>query len=185
MTAIPAGPAAQPASDRARNSREHERCRVRAARTVVRTARDPRGEPLLLSIVDLKPAGAAAPSLDSALAGYLRQVAEEVGVPLDAVTHEVTDTATAYLGLSSGTAEHPRRDLMLVWDERLGWSVAIEPRGDDRSPVLCRLRGHVAPPAGTVAQFVAGVLGGDRGGQLSPVPPQLDRATLAAHLNAL
>ncbi|MEU3273061.1 DUF6292 family protein [Saccharomonospora sp. NPDC006951] len=66
------------------------------------------------------------------------------------MTHEVTDTATVYLGLTSSTADRPHCDLMLVWDERFGWSVAIEPRGND---------------------------------QLSPVSPQLDRATLAAHMS--
>ncbi len=148
-------------------------------------ARDPHDESLLLSILDLKPtAGTTTPSLDSALAGYVRQVAEAVGVPLDAVTHEVTDTATAYLGLACGAVGRPHRDLMLVWDERLGWSVAIEPRGNDHPPVIRHLRGHIAPPPGTVAQFVTDVLGGHRDGQLSPVPAQLDRAALAAHLNA-
>nr|WP_237439749.1 DUF6292 family protein [Amycolatopsis rubida] len=148
-------------------------------------ARDPHDESLLLSILDIQPAVGAAPSLDSALAGYVRRVAEQIGIPLDAVTHEVTDTATAYLGLASGTAEHPRRDLMLVWDERLGWSVAIEPRGNDHPPVIRRLRGHIAPPPAAVAQFVADVLDGHHNGQLSPVPPQLDRTTLAVHLSEL
>ncbi|PKW00177.1 hypothetical protein ATK30_0264 [Amycolatopsis echigonensis] len=178
------GPAAQHASSRARHLRDHEESRVRAARTVARMARDPHDESLLLSILDLKPApSAATPTLDSALAGYVSQVAERVGIPLDAVTHEVTDTATAYLGLVSRTAGHPEHDLMLVWDERLGWSIAIEPRGDDQPPAICRLRGHIAPPPGAVAQFVADVLDGHRDGQLSPVPAQLDRTTLAAHLS--
>ncbi|WP_199730277.1 DUF6292 family protein [Amycolatopsis panacis] len=180
------GPAAQLASCRTRHLREHQQRRVRAARTVTRMAHDPQDENLLLSILDLKPtAGATTPNLETALAGYVRQVAEQVGVPLDAVTHEVTDTATAYLGLTSGTADRPHRDLMLVWDERLGWSVAIEPRGNDQPPEICHLRDHIAPPPGTVAQFVTDVLDGHRGGQLSPVPPQLDRATLAAHMSAL
>ncbi|MEU4675087.1 DUF6292 family protein [Amycolatopsis sp. NPDC023774] len=149
-------------------------------------ARDAKDEGLLLSILDLKPtAGAATPSLESALAAYTRAVAEQIGVPLDAVTHEVTDTATAYLGLTSRTADRPQRDLMLIWDERIGWYVAIEPRGNDQPPVICHLRGRIAPPPTTVAQFVTDVLGGRRSGQLSPVPPQLDRATLAAHMSGI
>lgn len=189
MTPTPAppseGPAAQLASSRARHLREHQHRRACAARTVARMARDPHDESLLLSILDIEPAVNVAPSLDSALAGYVRRVAEQIGVPLDAVTHEVTDTATAYLGLTSSATEHPRRDLMLVWDERLGWSVAIEPRGNDHPPVIRRLRGHIAPPPAAVAQFVADVLDGHHNGQLSPVPSQLGRATLAEHLNAL
>ncbi|OAP28975.1 MULTISPECIES: DUF6292 family protein [Amycolatopsis] len=177
------GTAAHLASCRTAHLREHQQHRALAARTVARKARDRDDETLLLSILDLEP-GATAPSLESALASYVRQVAEQIGVPLDAVTHEVTDTATAYLGLSSSTAALPRRDLMLVWDERLGWSIAIEPRGNDRPPVIRRLRGHLAPPPGIVAQFVADVLDGRHNEQLSPVPAQLDRAALAAHIDA-
>ncbi|WP_232237670.1 MULTISPECIES: DUF6292 family protein [Actinoalloteichus] len=74
---------------------------------------------------------------------------------------------------------------MLVWDERLGWSIAIGPRGNDHSPVIRRLCGHIAPPPCTVAPFVINVLDGHHNCQLSPVPPPLDRATLAAHLSTL
>ncbi|MBB4685040.1 hypothetical protein BJY18_002525 [Amycolatopsis jiangsuensis] len=101
------------------------------------------------------------------------------------MTSEVTDTATVYIGLTARTADLPRRDLMLVWDERFGWYVAIEPRGDDRPPVICHLRDRIAPPPAAVAQFVTDVLGGHRRGRLSPVPAQLDRATLAAHMTEI
>ncbi|WP_020657770.1 DUF6292 family protein [Amycolatopsis benzoatilytica] len=149
-------------------------------------ARDPQDEDLLLSILDLElTGGATTPDLEIVLADYVRAVAQRAGIPLHAVTHEVTDTATAYLGLARGTADSPRRDLMLVWDERLGWSIAIEPRGNDHPPVICHLSGHVAPPPGTVAQFVADVLGGRLSGQLSPVPARLDRPALAAHLSGI
>ncbi|QRP43020.1 DUF6292 family protein [Amycolatopsis sp. FDAARGOS 1241] len=147
-------------------------------------AHDSRDKELLLSILDLQsPAYTTMPSLESALAAYTRAVAEQIGVPLHAVTHEVTDTATAYLGLTARTADRPQRDLMLIGDERLGWYVAIEPRGNDQPPVICHLRGQIAPPPTAVAQFVTDVLDGHRSGQLSPVPPRLDRATLAAHMS--
>lgn len=46
-------------------------------------ARDQHDETLLLSILDFRPVvGATTLSLDSALAGYVRQVADQVGVPL-------------------------------------------------------------------------------------------------------
>ncbi|MGW4396651.1 DUF6292 family protein [Amycolatopsis nivea] len=130
-------------------------------------------------------AGTGAPGLESALAEYTRQVAELIGVPAEAVTCEVTDTATAYLGLTVRTADLPQRDLMLVWDERLGWSIAIEPRGDDQPPAICHLGRQIAPSPAAVAQFVADVLRGSRRGQLSSVPPRLDRATLAAHMTGI
>ncbi|MFF0145176.1 hypothetical protein ATK36_4837 [Amycolatopsis sulphurea] len=177
------GPAARFAASHANELRERDEHRDRAARAVARMARDRPDKILLLSILGLEPAAeTGAPGLESALAGYTRQVAELIGVPAEAVTCEVTDTATAYLGLTARTADLPQRDLMLVWDERLGWSVAIEPRGDDEPPVICRLGRQIAPPPATVAQFVADALRGSRHGQLSPVPARLDRAILAAQM---
>lgn len=171
---------------RVRQRREIQAQRDSAARLVARMARDPQDEARLFSILDLAPGAGAEPSgLASALAAYTYLVAERVGVPVDAVTHEVTDTATAYLGLAARTADLPHRDLMLVWDERHGWYIAVEPCGNDRPPVICHLGGHIAPHPGTVARFVTDVVNGDRRGQLSPIPARLDRVTLAAHMAAV
>lgn len=179
-------PMASFTASRVRQGREAQAHRVLAARTVARMARDPHDEAQLLSILDLAPPASAEPSgLASALAAYTYLVAEQVGVPADAVTHEVTDTATAYLGLTARTADLPQRDLMLVWDERLGWYIAVEPRGNDQPPVICHLGGHIAPPPATVARFVTDVVSGHRRGQLSPVPRRLDRTTLAARMAAV
>ena len=107
---------------------------------------DPQDEAVLLAVLGLRPAATAAPrGLGPVLATYVRLVAEKVGVPAEAVTHEVTDTATAYLGLTARTVERPQRDLMLVWDERLGWYVGIEPQGNDEPPVICYLGGDIVP----------------------------------------
>lgn len=170
---------------RARQRRDEQSYRELAARTVARMARDPHDAAQLLAILDLAPAASAGPSeLAAALAAYTHLVAEQIGVPAEAVTHEVTDTATAYLGLTARTADLPQRDLMLVWDERLGWYIAIEPGGNDQPPVICHLGGHIAPSPATVARFVTDVVHGHRRGQLSPVPPTLDRTTLAARMAA-
>lgn len=180
------GPAARLADSRARHQRETQEHRSLAARAVARMAHDPQDEARLLSILDLYPAADTQPwGLESALAAYTHLVAEQVGVPADAVTHEVTDTATAYLGLTVRTADLPQHDLMLVWDERLGWSIAIEPRGNDHPLVICQLGGHVVPSPATVARFVTDVVHRHRRGQLSPVPRSLDRETLTAHLAAV
>lgn len=180
------GPAARFAASHANELRERDEHRDRAARAVARMARDRQDKMFLLSVLGLEPAAeTGAPDLESALAEYTRLVAERIGVPAEAVTFEVTDTATAYLGLTARTVDLPQRDLMLVWDERLGWSIAIEPRGDDQPPVICHLGRQIAPPPETVAQFVADVLRGRRRGQLSPVPPRLDRAELAAHMTGI
>ncbi|WIX82887.1 DUF6292 family protein [Amycolatopsis carbonis] len=178
-----AGPAARFAAAHDNGLRERDEYRELAARTVTRMAHDRTDKALLLSILGLEPAADTGPrDLEPALAEYTRQVAEQIGVPADAVTYEVTDTATAYLGLTRRTTDLPRRDLMLVWDERHGWYIAIEPRGNDQPPVISHLGIQIAPPPATVARFVADVLHGRRRGQLSPLPPLLDRVTLAAQM---
>ncbi|WP_244231273.1 DUF6292 family protein [Saccharomonospora piscinae] len=190
MTSTPSapteGPVAHLADSRARHQRQAQEHRALAARAVARMAQDPQDEARLLSILDLSSAVEAQPcGLESALAAYIELVAEQVDVPAVSVTHEVTDTATAYLGLAVRAADLPQRDLMLIWDERLGWSIAIEPRGNDRPPVICHLGGHVAPSPAAVAQFVSDVVHKQCRGQLSPVPRSLDREMLTAHLAAV
>jgi hypothetical protein len=176
-------PAARFAVCRTRELRERHERRDLATRTVARLIHDPQGEVRPLSIVDQPPgAGSGTQDLELALAAYARRVAEQVGVPAEAVTYEVTDTATAYLGLTARTADVPHRDLMLIWDERLGWYIAVEPCGNDHPPVICHLGGQIAPSPATVARFVAEVLDGRRRAQLGPGPSSLDRATLAAQM---
>ncbi|PPK66078.1 DUF6292 family protein [Actinokineospora auranticolor] len=129
-------------------------------------------------------ADAGSRELETALAVYVRQVAERIGVPSDAVTHEVTDTATAYIGLTARVAALPLRDLMLVWDERLGWSIAIEPCGNDQPPVICHLGAEIAPAPASVARFVSDVVGGHRYGGGGPTPTRIDRSALAGRMVA-
>lgn len=136
--------------------------------------------PGLRSLVDAEPR-----NLEPALAAYARLVAGQVGVPTEAVTYEVTDTATVYLGLAARTTERPHHDLMLVWDERLGWYVGIEPRGNDQPPVICYLGGHIVPTPAAVARFVVDVVDGHCRGRLGPVPARLGRARLAALMAAV
>ena len=53
----------------------------------------------------------------------------------------MTDTATAYLGLDQRSATRPGHDLMLVWDERLGWYVAVETTPTETPVVIAYLDG--------------------------------------------
>ncbi|WP_245617441.1 DUF6292 family protein [Amycolatopsis taiwanensis] len=43
-------------------------------------------------------------------------------MPPEATSFEVSDTATAYLGLARRWSARPVDDLMLVWSERHGWA---------------------------------------------------------------
>ncbi|CAL9532146.1 hypothetical protein SUDANB95_04022 [Actinosynnema sp. ALI-1.44] len=98
--------------------------------------------------------------LTEGLAGYVRAVAQQVGVPPEGTEYEVSDTVTAYLALTEGT----ERDLMLVWSDVHGWSIAVETAPFEAPVVLAHLGHPVVPPPREVARFVADVLAGGSGG---------------------
>ena len=100
-------------------------------------------------------------AMEQALAGYVRAVAAELGVPAEATGFELSDTATAYLGLTARDQDHPGRDLMLVWTRRDGWYVAVETAPTEPPVVLGHLGGpDTMPGPKAVARFVADVLEG-------------------------
>lgn len=101
------------------------------------------------------------PTLSRGLAGYLRAVASAVGVPTEATSFEVSDTATAYLGLARRWPERPGDDLMLVWTERHGWTVAVETQPGEAPMVLAYFAGaDIVPAPSAVARFVTDVVAG-------------------------
>ncbi|MEU5696534.1 DUF6292 family protein [Actinosynnema sp. NPDC020468] len=97
--------------------------------------------------------------LHSGLAGYVRAVAEAVGVPPEGTGHEVSDTATAYLALAEGTGD----PLMLLWSEWRGWSIAVETGPAEPAVVVAHLGAPLVPEPAAVARFVRAVLAGGRG----------------------
>jgi hypothetical protein len=108
---------------------------------------------------DPEPDGATA--LAHGLAGYLRAVAEAIGVPPEGTTFEISDTATAYLGLTRRWAQRPGQDLMLVWSERDGWIVSVETDPGEAPIVVARLGGtDPVPEPDVVAKFVTNALAG-------------------------
>ncbi|MCE6998817.1 DUF6292 family protein [Saccharothrix sp. S26] len=111
------------------------------------------------------------------LARYVRAVAEEVGVPPEGTEFEVSDTATAYLGL-----EGPGPDLMLLWNERRGWSIAVETDPAEKPITLAHFGPPLVPPPGEVARFVRDVLAGKPGGPEPDPDARQDRHELAARL---
>ena len=124
------------------------------------------------------------PQLAPALAGYVRAVATELGVTIEATGFEISDTATIYIGLSerwSGSSDH---DLMLVWSERRGWYVAAETSPSEPPMVLGYIGGtDLVPPPVTVARFVSDVLAGRHQPGARPLFPTADnRRRLAALL---
>jgi Family of unknown function (DUF6292) len=176
------GPMSQFAKSRARALREQADHRDRAVRTVAGQARDRDEFTGLLSMLGLDSGQGDSAAFSQALARYVGQVAAAVAVPADAVGYEVSDSATAYLGLAARLSDHAGRDLMLVWDERLGWYVGVETRPDETPLVICYFGGESVPPIAAVARFVADALAGRRPNRLRPVLAPSDRITLARRM---
>ncbi|MFI9382272.1 DUF6292 family protein [Kutzneria sp. NPDC052558] len=132
-----------------------------AARTVAGHCLDEadRGTLLeMLGLVDDEGREDVTRALTLGLTGYLRAVAGAVGESTAGTSCEVSDTATAYIGL---TRKGPRygRDLMLVWSERDGWAVLVETDPSEASIVVSRLGGDdPAPPPWVVSRFVTDTL---------------------------
>ncbi|RSM85244.1 hypothetical protein DMH04_18315 [Kibdelosporangium aridum] len=66
--------------------------------------------------------------------------------------------STAYVAVRERAIDYPNRDVMLLWDERIGWIVALEPKPDEEPVVLGHISGDVVPAAADVARAVAAVL---------------------------
>jgi hypothetical protein len=98
-------------------------------------------------------------ALTLGLNGYLRAVAGAIGESTAGASCEVSDTATAYIGLSRRGPRHGRRDLMLVWSECDGWAVLVETDPTESPIVVSRLGGDdPAPPPWVVSRFVSDTL---------------------------
>lgn len=111
-------------------------------------------------------------------------MADAVGVPADATWFEVSDTATAYVGLTTRWSGRSGDDLMLVWNEQSGWAVAVEPAPGDALVVLAYFAGTDVVPAPTaVARFVSDVVADGPPRSSAPVfSAQVGRPELAARL---
>lgn len=177
-------PSTEFAESRARAQREQTDQRTRAVRTVAGQARSQEEFTGLLSMLGLDEGPVGSPALARTLSGYVGRVAAAVKVPTDAVGYEVSDTATAYLGLTERLAEQPNRDLMLVWDERIGWSVGVETVPGEAPYVIGQLAGNTVPAPAVVAAFVADVVSGRHINRFQQVPEPTDRVTLAKRMAA-
>ena len=110
-------------------------------------------------------------ALARGLAGYVRAVACMLHVGREATDYEVSDTATAYVALSPRSSVHPGRDLMLVWTERQGWTLAVETAPVEPPVVLAHLGATLVPEPEEVARFVDSVLAGHS--WIGCAPPRL------------
>ncbi|MEV4150098.1 DUF6292 family protein [Amycolatopsis sp. NPDC049691] len=123
-------------------------------------------------------------TLERGLGDYVGAVAAAVGVPAESMTVEISDTATAYLGLPRRWRDRPDHDVMLVWSERRGWSLAVETDPADDPVLIAQYGGDdLVPPPGAVARFVADAVAGHHPGRERPGPAAaLTRKSLAERL---
>ncbi|MGH3760585.1 DUF6292 family protein [Actinophytocola sp.] len=178
-------PADQFAFGLAKAARERSAQRDSATHTVAGNARDVPDFVRLVSMLGLDDMLEGPTRLGTTLCGYVRRVADAIGVPPEATGYEVSDTATAYLALSQRWIERPDRELMLAWDERLGWYVGVETAPAEPPVVVGYLGGDAVQSPAAVARFVADAVAGRSTTLVRPVLPPVSRAALAARIESL
>lgn len=107
---------------------------------------------------------------------YVCDVASRLGVGLDSIFYELSQPANAYLALPQRARWLPTREVALLWDEGVGWALAIETGSGEDLLLVAYLGGEVLPEPDMVATFVhgtlsRGILSGARFG--SPDPPNV------------
>ncbi|AHH97979.1 DUF6292 family protein [Kutzneria viridogrisea] len=112
---------------------------------------------------------------------YVAAVAEALQIPEHAVGFEVCELSSAYFALSVRSPNFPEHDLMLLWDERYGWSIGVETDPAALPVTLAYLGGDLLPDPESVREFVEDLVHSRYPGQ--PDPPRFtERATLPTRL---
>ncbi|WP_406632640.1 DUF6292 family protein [Amycolatopsis sp. WGS_07] len=117
------------------------------------------------------------------MSAYLDAVSAAAAVGPESRTMDLDGPVSAYLALDGQLAAHPGRDTALVWDERHGWSFAIETHSGEDLLVIASLGGELLPSPDRVREFVRAVRARTQPAP-PPAPPDLsrDRADLIACL---
>lgn len=104
-----------------------------------------------------------------ALRRYTGLVSEALGLTGDTFWVHTESPTTGYIPLDDRAPGFPSRDLALLWDERHGWSAAIETASGEDLIVVSYLGKDILPPPPTVARFAIDLVAGRGTGQ--PDPP--------------
>lgn len=90
---------------------------------------------------------------------YVREVVAGLGLRGDSSCVETQPRVGAYVALDGRLPDFPDHDVALLWNERTGWSAAVEDRLGELVEVE-RLNGDPRPSPGAVVSWVRGLLHG-------------------------
>ena len=121
---------------------------------------------------------------------YVTLVSEALGLTGPGWTVQLETPLSAYVAVDLRHPDFPDWDTALLWHERRGWALAVEPRATGDLRVVAYLGGDPLPAPGEVASFAIRETGRTRAGSPAafpdpPRPPGGDRADLIDRLAAL
>jgi hypothetical protein len=90
---------------------------------------------------------------------YVREVVAGLGLRGDSSFVETQPRAAAYVALDGRLPDFPDHDVALQWNERTGWSAAVEDRRGELVEVE-RMNGDPHPAPAAVVSWVQGLLHG-------------------------
>lgn len=108
---------------------------------------------------------------DSLLRGlrrYVRLVTQALGLRGECSYVQADETACAYIALDGRLSRFPDRDIALLWDEKHGWSAAIEAHSGEDPLAVAYLEHDVLPPPAAVAKWTENLFHPDH----SPEPAE-------------
>ncbi|MEU3622848.1 hypothetical protein BS329_09420 [Amycolatopsis coloradensis] len=115
---------------------------------------------------------------------YVRSVINELGIRGDAFYAQLEPTAGAYIALDRRLPDHPDQDVALVWDERYGWSVALETNSSEDLVMVAYHGLEILPSPAAVAAFTREVWATENASRSSAAPAGIreNDVTLAERL---
>ncbi|GAB1515195.1 DUF6292 family protein [Actinophytocola sp. KF-1] len=84
---------------------------------------------------------------------YIQQVRLALGLRGECSYTQADEPASAYIALDERLATHPDQDVALLWDERHGWSAALEDHSSSDLLVVAYFGRTVLPPPADVAAW--------------------------------
>ncbi len=106
---------------------------------------------------------------------YILQVRLALGLRGECSYSQADEPASAYIALDERLVDHPDRDVALRWDERHGWSAALEDLSSSDLLVFAYFGQTVLPPPAEVAAWTAELFRVRPGDRTQAQPPHIPR----------